>query len=281
MWKLERVSGATLVLLIGATVSVVSRPTAAHQTAAEEDTLDRILELRQELERLLESLSPEERQEVERRWRERQETKASDPLLKPPIEPAVEPTPAPVTEPISESPPIPTAAETGLPQDTEVTEQPPAIDSEPLAAPSDDARSSCGTLAAFDSNDDGVLSASDRYWRYFLLSPAEGGELVPTATETLYDQGIREIGLELDFFKTSDDTTGDISVADRIHLRLVGKRRKPALSGILILEAGRLARGGEVHLADEQGAKLVGLQAIRPGVALVSADGTRRIILCP
>lgn len=270
-------SRVAVVLLIGTTVLVLPGPTAARQTAAEENTLERILELREELERLLQSLSPEQRQEVERRWRERQE---SEPI-EPPIEPPVELTVEPASEPLAEPPPIPAADEAEMPQDLEVSPERAEIDSVPLAAPAAAAGSSCGTLAAFDSNEDGVLSASDRYWRYFRLSLAKGREFEPTATETLYDQGIREIRLELDFFKMSDGTTGDISVGDRIHLQLVGKRRKPMLSGALTIEAGRLARGGEVHLADDQGTTLTGVQVVRPGVALVAADGTRQAILCP
>jgi hypothetical protein len=140
----------------------------------------------------------------------------------------------------------------------------------------------CGTLTAFDSNEDGLVTGADRYWRYFRLE-LEGGAAAAESSgpASLYDLGIRSIQVELDFYTTADKETGDIDVNDVIRLELLGKGHPAGASGVLVIDADRLARGGEVKLVDGAGGLLAGPQALRPGQALATADGGRLPLLCP
>ena len=98
--------------------------------------------------------------------------------------------------------------------------------------------------------------------------------------ESLYELGIREIDVNLRFFKMDDDSTGDITIDDRIRFHLFNKRKSGMRSAILFVQAGRLARG-EMSLVDSAGSLLAGDQALAPGMALKTEDGQRLPILCP
>jgi hypothetical protein len=153
---------------------------------------------------------------------------------------------------------------------------PPTPEAEPAVVPV------CGTLIPFDSNDDGVLSGADRYWRYLRLELEGGGAgLEVQGPSSLYELGIRTIDVNLKFFTTPDKERGDIDVDEAIHIGLVGKGRLVGESGVLVIDADRLARGGEIKLVDGSGTLLAGFQALRPGLALKTADGGRLPLLCP
>ena len=159
-----------------------------------------------------------------------------------------------------------------------VVAEPPTPESEPepVTVPV------CGTLAPLDSNEDGVLSGADRYWRYLRLELEGGGAgLESQGPASLYELGIRTIDVNLESYTTHDKERGDIDVDEAIHIELVGKGRLVGESGVLVIDADRLARGGEVRLVDGAGTLPAGFQTLRPGLALEIADGRRLPFLCP
>jgi hypothetical protein len=250
-----------------------------------EKIIQEILELRGEAAALLESLSPEQREEVERRW---EELRASPPEA--PAEPVLRPETVLEGEPeqqVERDEPVPGPTEsTAAPASTAEArpqldlEDDPASPSE-LASEPDPARE-CDSLAPLDTNGDGVISAGDRAWRYLRLRADLGANSVSQgALESLYDLDIREIDVNLRFYKLADGASGDISIADRIRFDLIGKRRSDRRSLALYIQASRLSRGGELRLVDASGGLLAGDQPLVPGVALQSTDGRLLPLLCP
>ncbi len=285
---------------------------ARPQSTAE--IIERILELRREMEALLDVLPPELQEEIERRWQEIKEAEAArdashlprvestgraevavvppgpEPVQTATFEPRPESTaqagvavvpivPEPETAPASESIPVadsPPATTVMAPEPAAAEPPTPDSEPEPVTIPV------CGTLAPLDSNEDGVLSGADRYWRYLRLEIEGGGAgLEAQGPASLYDLGIRTIDVELKSYTTPDKERGDIDIDEAIRIELVGKGRLVGESGVLVVDADRLARGGEVRLVDESGTLLAGIQAFRPGLALETADGRRLPLLCP
>jgi hypothetical protein len=298
-----------IIACLAAPVVLGAEETAEAKPQSTAEIIERILELRREMEALLEVLPPELQEEIERRWRELQETEAARAASHLPqvestgraqvavVPPAPAPEQAAVFEPGPEStararvavvPPAREAEPEPTPDSIPVVE-PPAVttaivptpsapESEPEPAPVP----VCGTLTPFDSNDDGLLSAADRYWRYLRLElEGSGASLEAQAPSSLYELGIRTIDVNLKFFTTPDKERGDIDVDEAIHIELVGKGRLAGESGVLVIDADRLARGGEIKLVDGSGTLLAGIQALRPGLALETADGSRLPLLCP
>ncbi len=215
----------------------------------------------------------------------------------------------PQDEPIVETPPepaIPVAAEATAPQsdlppppepDSQPTLEPepeheptvtseevsePAPESMPEPEPEPEPAKECDSLGPFDTNGDGVISAADRNWRYLRLRADMGGRSTDMGDlESLYDLDIREIDVNLRFFKMADGATGDIFVDDRVRFELLGKRKTSRRTKILFIQASRLARGGALWVVDRSGSLLAGDQALAPGMALQDADGQRLPILCP
>lgn len=271
-----------------------------------EALIERILELRGEMEALLEGLSPELRAEVERRWRERavetgHEAPAADsgtaPATSAPPEPVLaEPEPAgqepsesePVEpEPIEPEPIEPGLVESELPPPAPEsgaapgTTRLPKLTRQPAAE-----RPACGSLHLLDRNDDGLVDGSDRDWRYLYLSlggrgAVEEGALRREDVESLYEMGVRSLAVDLREWGGENKTFGDV-VADRtVRLLLTGKR-KGHDSGALAVDAGRLARSGEIRLVDTAtGEALSGIRLFRPGVALETVTGERIAVPCP
>jgi hypothetical protein len=99
--------------------------------------------------------------------------------------------------------------------------------------------------------------------------------------ESLYDLDIREIDVNLRFYKLADGFTGDITLDDRIRFGLLSKRKSGKRPMILFIQASRLARSGSLRLVDASGALLAGDQPLAPGVALQTAEGKRLPLLCP
>ena len=137
-----------------------------------ERIIEEILELRGQAESLLETLTPELREEVERRWLELQsppaevvaeEVPQAEPIVDIPSEPA-SPVTAEATAPQSDLPPQPepepqptleTEAElepTATPD--EISE--PASESKPEPEPEPELAKECDSLGPFDTNEDGV-----------------------------------------------------------------------------------------------------------------------------
>jgi hypothetical protein len=108
-----------------------------------------------------------------------------------------------------------------------------------------------------------------------------GGSTELGDLESLYDLGIREIDVNLGFYKLADGAAGDIRIDDRIRVELFSKRKPGRRSMILFIQASRLARSGDLRLVDRSGALLAGDQPLAPGVALETAEGKRLPLLCP
>jgi hypothetical protein len=246
-----------------------------------ERVIEEILRLRGEAAELLEALSPELRDEVERRWEELQAASpeeigegASDPVSSSADSPDQDDT-ASVPAEIQ-------ATEVPEPElEPEDGDQSPAA-SEVVSESEPEPAKECDSLGPLDTNGDGVISASDRNWRYLRLRADIGGRSTNMVElESLYDLDIREIDVNLRFYKLSDGAAGDIFIDDRIRFELLGKRKSSRRSMILFIQASRLARSGELQLVDPSGALLAGDQPLAPGVALQTAEGSRLPLLCP
>jgi len=244
-----------------------------------ERIIEEILRLRGEADALLEALSPELRGEVERRWEELQAGPpeglgegASDPVS------SIADSPEP-----DDTAPVP--AEVGATAVPEPELEPEAEAQSPATlevVPETEPAKECDSLGALDTNGDGVISASDRNWRYLRLRADMGGRSTNMVDlESLYDLDIREIDVNLRFYKLSDGAAGDIFIDDRIRFELLSKRKSGRRSMILFIQASRLARSGELRLVDPSGALLAGDQPLAPGVALQTAEGKRLPLLCP
>jgi hypothetical protein len=269
-----------------------------------EALMERILELRGEMEELLEGLSPEARAEVERRWLEARtepdlvapETSGeaagpragrTPPRTPPAVEPpptTPEPSPPIAPRPTVPDPPPPIEPPTTAPERSPSVAQPPPLPEPPQPVAREETPA-CGTLHALDRNGDGSIDGSDRDWRYLYLLPGAGGDpvegaLPPAAVDSLFDLGIRSLSVDLREYGTEGKAHGDIVVDQAVRLLLI-RQHKGHDSGALVVDAGRLARSGEVRLVDEvTGESLEGLRLFRPGVALELADGTRAPIPC-
>lgn len=251
---------------------------------SQEEILERILELRAQIEDLLESLPPEMRDEVERRWRERSaveqmalpaEQPAAPAPSEPPAPPETAPAPTPDSEPIAESTEL-SAPESDTPQPTEPTES-LAQDAEPALAPP-----ACGGIHLFDTNEDALLSGGDRHWRFLGLwfDGDADGALDETEIEGLFALGVRQIDVALKFYLDDEGATEDIDVEDLVWLRQVGKNKAKRRSGALIIDADRLARDGRLWLVDADGTQLSGFQPLVSDIDLETRDGERLPLLC-
>lgn len=230
----------------------------------DEQRLERILALRRELEELLEDLSPEERKEFERRWRREQGREPAEPA------PEVAAIPAPPVAVVESSSPAPPAPAEPLPVPEPVSPPETGPAPEP-AAPR------CGTLAVLDSNGDGAVSGSDRYWRYLSLWRDDGdGVIEQSELRSLFQHGIRRVSARLYSYTTAKGADRGVWVEDAIYFDLPGRRARATLT----IDASRLARGDELWLEDAAGARPEGFQALRAGLTWVREDGMRSEVLC-
>lgn len=257
--------GLILMLLISGSALAQEAPPAPSST---EEIIEEILKLRRRIDALLEALPPELRDEVERRWPECQQTHSSSADTEPPF-----------TDPAAGMPAVerPTLEELAQPA---APARVSAASSD--SAPAPDAPATCGTLAPLDSSQDGLVSASDRYWRYLRLWLDDGNsELEPTEIASLFELGIRQIDVDMTAFKDGEDRLGDIDVDEVLELRLHAKGRSGTRTGVLIIEAGRLARGEEIWLVDAAGTRLTDYQLLTTELAFELSNGRRHPLACP
>jgi hypothetical protein len=232
----------------------------------QEETIRRILDLRSEAEALLESLPPETRAEVERRWRDRQP---------PPVEPSL---PEPAEPPTIEVPtPTATLPPEVLPQPQVETPAEPMMEKaettvdEPI----------CGGFQLLDSDHNGLVSGADRQWRFLRLWFDNGdGQPEDDEIESLYTLGVEAIDVGLRFYTNSSGDSEDIDIDDTIQLRNVGKRGQRRRIGTLVVDSDRLARDGVVTLTDLQGYPLTGVQPLSGDRSLALAGGPPTPISC-
>lgn len=218
-------------------------PCVAAAQPSVDETVERIGELRREIEELLDALPPAQRAEVERRLAEAERERS---LARVRVD--AEPEPPPRVAPAELVPP-------------EVARPAPS-------------RPGCRALAVLDSNADGQVTGADRYWRHLYLELQ--GEDEPVS---LFDLDIRGVTVELDAYTTEQDFVGDIAFDDEAVFRLVGRRRGPD-RGSLAIDADGLRRGEGPSLVDAEGQPLRGIQRIRAGQALVDGNGARHPIAC-
>lgn len=264
-------------LLSGA--SVIAHPATAEETAtatseSQEEIIQRILELRGEIEELLELLPVEMREEVERRWRDRQQVDLA-PQSEPEGQTEVEP------EGQQESPTT-QAAQPELPEEPARTAEP---EPEVTPASADEVTktaSPCGGFHLFDTSEDLLVSGGDRPWRYLRLwfDQNADGAIDDAEIESLFELGVREIDVGLQFYINDEGESEDVDVEDLIWLRQVGKGGGKRRSGALAAAADRLAHGGQFWLVDGNGTQLTGYQALGSASFLETSDGERLPVLC-
>lgn len=253
------------VLLISSSALAQDAPPTPRST---EEIIAEILELRQRIDALLETLPPAMRDEVERRWRKSQQTDSSSADLEPP------PTGSRTETPVPQQP-----APLELPEPA-AEARVPATSSD--SAPARETAATCGTLGPLDSSRDGLVSSSDRYWRYLRLWLDDGNaELEPTEVASLFELGIRQIDVDMTTFKDGEDRVRDIDVDEVLELRLDAKGRSGSQTGVLIMEAGRLARSEEIWLVDSSGTRLTDYQLLTTALAFELSDGSRHPLACP
>lgn len=233
--------------------AVADSPTEAD----EEEVIQRILDLRQQIEDLLEILPEEVRQEVEQRWRESQ-AKRSVPEPELESEPAQERESEPALEPVVE----------------------PDISGEEESAA--ERAPPCGGFHLFDTNEDSLVSGGDRQWRFLRLWFDHNGDgnLDESEIERLFDLGVRQIDVGLRFYGSDDSESEDVDVDGLIWLREVGKGNSGRRSGALVVAADRLVRDGHLWLVAPDGSQLSGYQPLVSVTILETRDGQRSPLLC-
>ncbi len=255
--------------------------------------VEQILELQEQLESLLSALPPDLREEVERQWQRRLETnrRAEARLSEDRSDldtqtDQVLPTGPPVREEAVALPSVPpdstrfdlgdvAGGEESLEQ-AERADPSDVVEPEPLGA------ISCMHMAAFDTNEDRLVSPGDRYWRYLRLWTDNGDGIVNEEFEidSLFELDIREIRVELDYYAMRGDVSGDIRVGDQVELILIDPKRNSSAPATLVVQAGRMARGGRIWLADSSGQVLDGYQAVSPAIVAETDDGRRLPLVC-
>lgn len=247
-----QVTISCLLLILGAT-SFAGPVAAVENPLTEEEIIERILELRREIEDLLEALPPELRQEVERRWEVRRspDRGPTDEIAEPKVEPPALPPPA----------------------DTEAGDL--ARSEEPTAAVL------CSHFKILDDNADDRVSGGDRYWRYLRLWNDDGdSRLTDSEIESLLQYGVKSLEVGLRSYMRADGSTGELDLADVLYLILESGKDATEGRRVLLLDASRLARG-EDRLVDSDGGLLTGWIPIGRGLFLQSAEGMRAPLVCP
>jgi hypothetical protein len=267
--------------LIGAPALLGQEPTEVSNASDVEAIIEQILELREQLDALLSTLPPEVREEVERKWQTRIDEKDGDETAQisttVPDEPEVE------SAELAPTPVDPDSLDREARETTELVEQ---IEAESVASSPETgpvAEQTCVHMTAFDTNEDRVVSAGDRYWRYLRLWTDNGDGIVneELEIESLYELEILEIRVELDYYGLPGDVSGDIRVGDEVQLVLVDPKRNSTAPATLVVQADRMARGGQIWLADRSGQVLDGYQSVGPAIVAETQDGEQMPLVCP
>lgn len=209
---------------------------------AADSRVERVLRLREELAALEASLSDAERQELAERL-------ASPPAAAAPLAPA----PGPAAPGLVVAVPVP----------------PAPVAPGPESGP-------CPTLAFFDSDGDGRVSATDRYWRYLYVASGAvaDGTAAGSGVESLYDAGVRSLDVGGRDWRGVGDRGGDLRGGPEITVAL----GRGAVR--LLVDATALARRGGPQLLDDGGRPLDGPQPLARGRALRTAEGAIHPLAC-
>jgi hypothetical protein len=127
----------------------------------------------------------------------------------------------------------------------------------------------CSFLAPFDSDGDGQVSTRDRYWRYLYAFRDGNGDGTAQEGEVtdLYAAGVRAVAVDLSGFRDADGGFGRVRADRRIRLALDDPAG--ALPALLAVDAGRLGRGNGPELVDGSGVPAAGIVALEAGQRLV------------
>ena len=259
--------------------SVLGQEVSADADERNEQIILQILELRQQIEDLLEILPEEMRREVEERWI-RSETPRQE------AGPEVDQT---ATSPVATDPSSITPATDPMVEPTaedESTRVPPPVFDDQEASTEEEAvvaaATPCGGFRLFDTNEDSLVSGADRPWRFLRLwFDTDGDDLVEDSeVESLFDLGVRQIDVDLRFYNPAEGDSEDVDVDDFIWLRGVDRKKGSGRSGVLVIAADRLASDGRLRIFDLQGTQLTGFQPLGPTAFVETDQGDRFPLVC-
>jgi len=247
----------------------------------EQEVVDRLMELQEEIERLLPFLSPELRRRIAAELARRAEAQQEQAEQ---AERAAREAPEPAGKEAE--------AEAGVEgAEAAVTEPPRQVaagPTEPSAARSPAARAACNTLEPFDTREDGRIDSGDRYWRYLYLWTDENGdgEVTEGEVRSVFEAGVRNISVRLDRFEGKEGSVGLLRVDRWIVLDPLGDGFSGGVTGrtddgALTVDAGALGRFSGPQLLDPDGRPLAGMQPFRPGLSLREASGRVIELSCP
>lgn len=254
-------------LLLALTAPAQDARAAAAPPVSDREVVDRLLELQEEIERLLPFLPPDLREEIAEQLARRAETQRelAERALKRTLEP-----------PPEEPPP-------------EERREEPALRAR---GPETAQEGACNTLTVFDTREDGRIDAGDRYWRYLYLWTDRNadGEVAQHEVRSAFDAGIRAIAVNLDRFEGEDDEAGLVRVGRWIVLdpagdgfsgEAPGEVTGRTDDGALTVDASALGRFSGPRLLGPDGRPLEGMQPFRAGLSLREASGRVVELTCP
>ncbi len=216
---------------------------------APEEIVERILELRREINALMAQLPPELREEVCKQLAELDAAPPADATT--------------VTAPPAAAAPVP--------------EPPRRVRKQPA----------CNTLVVFDTNQDGRVDSSDRYWRHLNLWIDRNGDgrVEEREISSPFDRGVREIEVDLAGFERTKDRYGAIRIGEHLVLDLRGdgfdKGPRRSDDGVLLVDATTLARASGPRILSASGEVVEGIQPFVAGWRIEEANGRVTVISCP
>lgn len=248
----------------------------------EQEVVDRLMELQEEIERLLPFLSPELRRRIAAELARRAEAQQEEAERAEQAERAARE---------AREAPEPAGKEAEAGAEAAVTVPPRQVaagPAEPSRARSPAARTACNTLEPFDTREDGRIDSGDRYWRYLYLWTDENGdgEVTEREVRSVFEAGVRNISVRLDRFEGKGGSVGLLRVDRWIVLDPLGDGFSGGVTGrtddgALTVDAGALGRFSGPQLLDPDGRPLAGMQPFRPGLSLREASGRVIELSCP
>jgi hypothetical protein len=241
----------SLILLLPAAGAGAADP--APDALSEDEIVERILDLQRQIDELVEALPPEARERLARRLAGTPEPSPRDTAAEIPVA-AAEPEPEPETQPPSQ------------PVRRRLTRGP-----------------YCNFLEVLDSNQDGKVSAMDRYWRHlYLWADADGDRQVDEGeVQSAYDLDVREIAVDLDTFLFKKGHIGEMRVADLVTLDVRGDGLGSGDDRVLVVDATKLGRGSGPRISSASGEPLEGFQPFQEGWRIEHDGGQVTVLECP
>lgn len=139
----------------------------------------------------------------------------------------------------------------------------------------------CNLLRPFDFDDDDLIGARDRYWRYLALwrDANRDGEAQEGELTDLYEAGIQDVAVDLGSFRYADGGSGRIDLGRFIRLGI--DDRPFGEAPVLTVDTSRLARGtGPRIFVPGSDEPLKGVHPIERGWQLRWDDGRTMVLTC-